>query len=234
MRVNMETLAADGTTRPAGGTITAFDAPSGLGVRTDTNGYAGYTTSPRYDSLLAKVIGYSSSPRFEDAVTRTYRALSEMRVEGVATNIPLLQSLLQHPDVRAGNVYTRFLDDHLPELLAPDEAHRRLFFEEPAAASQPGRGLAGAKVDAVDPLAVLDYGKSGAPTTVAPTPEAAPIVIASEGPPGTVPVAAPMQGTIVSVLVAEGDMVRRGQELIVNGGDEDGARDRRRGERPRP
>ena len=214
-RVNLETLAADGTPRPAGGTITAFDAPSGLGVRTDTNGYAGYTTSPRYDSLLAKVVGYSSSPRFEDAVTRTYRALSEMRVEGVATNIPLLQSLLQHHDVRAGNVYTRFLDDHLPELLASDEAHRRLFFEEPAAASQPGRGLAGAKVDAVDPLAVLDYGKSGAPATAAPTPGAAPIVIASDGPPGTVPVAAPMQGTIVSVLVAEGDMVRRGQELIV-------------------
>ena len=212
-RVNMETMALDGSTRPAGGTITAFDAPSGLGVRTDSCGYSGYATNPRYDSLLAKVIGHSASSDFEDAVERTYRALSEMRVEGVATNIVLLQSLLRHPDVRGGRIYTRFLEDHLAELLEGDAAHRRLFFEkQPAPAA--GRGLAGAKVDSVDPLAVLDYGKTGTPTSaaVAAEPVAA---VASEGPPGTVPVAAPMQGTIVSVLVAEGDRVRRGQELIV-------------------
>ena len=61
-RVNMETMAADGSTRPSGGALTAFDIPSGPGVRTDTFGYAGYRTSPSFDSLLAKVVGYSPSP----------------------------------------------------------------------------------------------------------------------------------------------------------------------------
>src|SRR5262245_45889 len=55
-RVNMETMQADGSTRPAGGAITAFDPPSGPGVRVDTFGYSGYQTTPNFDSLLAKVI----------------------------------------------------------------------------------------------------------------------------------------------------------------------------------
>ena len=216
VRVNMETLAADGTPRPAGGTLTAFEPTSGLGVRTDTFGYAGYTTSPHYDSLLAKVIGHAPGG-LADALTRTDRALSEMRVEGVATNIPLLQALLQHPEVRAGRLYTRFLDDHVGELLeAQNEAHRRLFFEEQLV-DTPGRGLAGARVDTTDPLAVLEYGKSGgaagAPSAVAAPVAAPPPTLA--GPPGTVAVTSPMQGTIVSLLVAEGDRVRRGQDLLV-------------------
>ncbi len=216
VRVNMETLDDEGTPRPTGGTLTAFEPASGLGVRTDTFGYSGYTTSPHYDSLLAKVIGHASG-EFTDALTRTDRALAEMRVEGVATNIPLLQALLQHPDVRAGELYTRFLDDHLGELLAAQkEAHRRLFFEEQVPDSA-GRGLAGARVDTTDPLAVLAYGKSGdagaAQTAPAPAVAAPPPLVA--GPPGTIPVNSPMQGTIVSLLVAEGDRVRRGQDLLV-------------------
>ncbi len=212
----METMDGDGTPRPAGGTLTAFEPASGLGVRTDTFGYAGYTTSPHYDSLLAKVIGHAPG-EFADALTRTDRALAEMRVEGVATNIPLLQALLQHPEVRAGGLYTRFLDDHLGELLAAQKgAHRRLFFEEQVAGTA-GRGLAGARVDATDPLAVLEYGKSGgavgAQTAQGPEVAAPPPVVS--GPPGTVAVTAPMQGTIVSLLVAEGDRVRRGQDLLV-------------------
>ena len=75
-RVNMETITADGDVRPSGGTITAYEAPSGPGVRTDGFGYSGYTTSPSFDSLLAKVIGHSPSPNFTDAVQRTYRALA--------------------------------------------------------------------------------------------------------------------------------------------------------------
>ena len=59
----METMRADGMAMPGGGTLTAFEPPSGPGVRTDTFGYAGYRTSPRFDSLLAKVIVHSPSPR---------------------------------------------------------------------------------------------------------------------------------------------------------------------------
>ena len=55
-RVNAETPQPDGTVLPASGTLTLFQPPAGRGVRVDTYGYPGYTVSPRYDSLLAKVI----------------------------------------------------------------------------------------------------------------------------------------------------------------------------------
>ncbi len=55
-RVNMETMAADGSVLPSAGTLTVFTPPSGPGVRVDTFGRPGLTPSPRYDSLLAKVI----------------------------------------------------------------------------------------------------------------------------------------------------------------------------------
>ena len=96
-RINMETMLADGTTRPSGGTLSAFDVPSGPDVRTDTFGYVGYSTSPSFDSLLAKVIAHSKSQEFEKAAKKTYRALSDFRIGGLSTNISLLQSPLVVP-----------------------------------------------------------------------------------------------------------------------------------------
>ena len=94
LRVNMESMQSDGTTRPTGGTLTAFEPPAGPGIRVDSFGYAGYRTSPSFDSLLAKVIAHSASDNFTDVVQRAYRALCEFRIEGVATNIGFLQNLL--------------------------------------------------------------------------------------------------------------------------------------------
>ncbi len=221
VRINMETMAPDGTARPSGGTLTAFEVPSGPGLRTDSFGYVGYTTSPSFDSLLAKLIGHSPSADFRDAVTRTYRALCEFRIEGVVTNIAFLQNLLQHPEFVANRVYTRFVEDHIEELVAPGNGtHRQLFFEpapaQPEGAAEPA--LAGAKIDQSDPLAVLHHGKSAAdarpeaqasaPAAASPPPEAA-------GPEGTLALRAPLQGTIVSVDVREGDPVHEGQPLLV-------------------
>ena len=76
-RVHTETLGEDGTVRPTGGVLTAYEQPSGPGVRTDGFGYVGYETNPAYDPLLAKVIAHSPSARFGDALTRASRALSE-------------------------------------------------------------------------------------------------------------------------------------------------------------
>jgi acetyl/propionyl-CoA carboxylase alpha subunit len=92
VRVNMETMAADGTARPAGGTLTAFEPPAGPGIRVDTFGYVGYRTSPRFDSLLAKLIVFSGSGRLADVAAKAYRALSELKIGGVPTNAPFLHS----------------------------------------------------------------------------------------------------------------------------------------------
>ena len=137
VRINMESMRADGSAKPAGGTITAFEAPSGPRVRTDSFAYAGYTTSPSFDSLLAKLIAHSPSPDFADVVTKTYRALCEFRIEGVPTNIGFLQSLLQHPEFIANRVYTRFVEDNIAALVA-ESGHRRLFFDRIDAGSQSG------------------------------------------------------------------------------------------------
>jgi acetyl/propionyl-CoA carboxylase alpha subunit/acetyl-CoA carboxylase carboxyltransferase component len=211
VRINMESVAADGTLRPAGGTLSAFEPPTGPGLRTDTFGYSGYTTSPRFDSLLAKLVAHHSSGDFSAALDRCYRALCEFRVEGVATNIGFLQSLLRHPDVLGNRIHTTFVEEHLSELVAAHSDHPRHFFDSTPAPAAPGH--AGAKIDATDPLAVLDHGR-GAASASAPAIDSGPAAPLA-GPDGSVAVSAPIQGTIVQVDVAEGDSVRADQPLLV-------------------
>ncbi|MEZ4502934.1 MAG: carboxyl transferase domain-containing protein [Dehalococcoidia bacterium] len=209
-RVNMETMREDGSVVPSGGTLAAFEAPSGRGVRTDAYGYAGYATSPRYDSLLAKVIAHASSGRFEDALARADRALAEFRIEGVSTNIPFLRALIEHDEVQGGGVTTRFIDEHLGVLTAAAASMPVVASpaEAPAGSEAPRR--AGARVDAADPLAVLTYGREAAPA-----PRAAARGVAAPALDGAHVATAPLQGTIVSVEVAQGDLVRAGQLLVV-------------------
>jgi len=214
VRINMETMNADGSVRPAGGTLSAFEPPSGPGVRVDSFGYVGYRTSPSFDSLLAKLITHSRSADFSDVVKKTYRALCEFKIEGVATNIPFLQSLLQHQDFLAHQIYTRFVDEHGAELVEVDRtAHQRLFFEPATSVAR-----AGVKLGTTDPLAVLALGKGEGVAEVAQSPApavAAPVMVDVVGPDNTTPVPAPIQGTIVSVEVHDGDTVRKGQQLLV-------------------
>ena len=206
LRVNMETMTADGSAKPGGGTLTVFEPPSGPGVRVDTYGYAGYRTNPNFDSLLAKVIVHAPSPDFADALARAERALAAFRLEGAPSNIAFLRALLAHPDFRANRVHTRFIDEHAKELVAVAAQPQSGLYFQAAAALAPGGRQAGARVDAVDPLAVLSFGKAAQQAT----PEAA-----SDAPEGTVAVRAPMQGTIVSLSVKEGDAVAAGQPLLV-------------------
>ncbi|MDA0353593.1 MAG: carbamoyl-phosphate synthase large subunit [Chloroflexi bacterium] len=215
-RVNMETLGADGSFRPGGGTLTAYEAPSGPGVRTDGFGYVGYQTSPMFDSLLAKVIGHSPSSNLADAIARTSRALSEFRIDGVATNIAFLQNVLAHGDLADGRVHTRWVDEQIAELAAVGEQRHR--FVEPAVATSeaaPAKtsGFAGAQVDKRDPLALFAHDAAvKAERNDAAASHVAPDLV---GPGGSVGLAAPIQGTIVAINVAEGDEVREGQQVAV-------------------
>jgi len=216
VRINTETMGADGSTRPEGGTLTAFDPPSGPGVRVDTFAYAGYTTSPRYDSLLAKLVTHAPAGGFAAAVARSARALAEFRIEGVATNVGLLGNLLALDAFQAGELHTRFVEEHAAEL-AVELDRPRLWFEAPPGAGPGPARRAEARVDAGDPLAVLEHGKSGgAPSRAEPAAVGArPVPERATGPLGTDAVEAPIQGTVVSVDVQEGDTVHLGQQLLV-------------------
>lgn len=209
VRVNTEQMRADGSTLPKGGTLAAFEPPSGPGLRTDTYGYAGYTTSPNFDSLLAKVIAHAPDGDHADAMRRAARALAEFRIEGIPTNAALMQALLGHPDVLANRIHTRFVEEHAAELVASAETMPRLWFEADAAPATNKRG-AGGQVDRSDPLAVLSYGKA--------TSEKGDIqktLQTDQAPSGSTPVAAPMQGTVLALSVAEGDAVAAGNELLI-------------------
>tara|TARA_R110001606_G_scaffold238009_2_gene386039 strand:+ start:8519 stop:11815 length:3297 start_codon:yes stop_codon:yes gene_type:complete len=126
LRVNMETMDASGEARPAGGTLATFEPPTGPGLRVDTFGYRGYRTSPHYDSLLAKLIVHGRGD-YAATVRRGYRALCQFRVAGVDTNIGFLQNLLRRDEVRDNDIYTRFVDDHMAQLVGEGE-HRALHF----------------------------------------------------------------------------------------------------------
>lgn len=214
LRVNAESMAEDASVRPANGTLTVFEAPSGPGLRVDSYAYAGYSTNPRFDSLLAKLIAHSPSPDFAETANKAYRALCKFRIEGVATNLSFLQALLQHPDFRENRLHTSFIEEKSGELAATVRtAHRRLYFERPS----PTRAV-GAKIDARDPLAILHLGKSEPhPVEQLTQDETAQSILGQDfdGPEGTVALRAPMQGTIVSVDVNEDDLVAQGQQLIV-------------------
>jgi acetyl/propionyl-CoA carboxylase alpha subunit/acetyl-CoA carboxylase carboxyltransferase component len=208
-RVNLETMTADGGARPSGGVLSAYEPPSGPGVRVDGFGYGGYRTSARYDSLLAKVIVHA--PDLAGAAAKAYRALCEFKIAGAATNIPFLQAILQSPAFVAGAVHTRMVEEDIAALSEAAAAeHPRLHFD----AAQAQR-RAGAKIDAVDPLAVLAHGKSEGPALdVAPPPEPSAFDDIS-GPDGTTPLRAPLQGTVAALSVVEGDPVRAGQAVLI-------------------
>ena len=206
-RINLESIAADGTVKPGGGTLTAFETPSGRGIRVDSNGYVGYRTSPAYDPLLAKLIVHTGSDRLEDVLTKGYRALCEMHVAGAPTNIAFLQALLTDANVRAGAVDTDFVEANAAALAARAGEQRPHLYFETARQQAPAR--AGAKIDAVDPLAVLAYGQAGQSADASQPPAE------SELPDGMLAVRAPLQGTIVSLAVEDGAAVRRGAQLAV-------------------
>ena len=96
---------------PSAGRITRWDLPGGPGVRIDSHIACGDVVSPHYDSLIAKLIVHGADRR--DALQRARAALSEMRVEGISTNIPLHRNILQDDAFRAGGVTIHHLEKRL-------------------------------------------------------------------------------------------------------------------------
>ena len=95
---------------PDTGEITVYRSGSGKGIRLDGgNAYTGAVISPYYDSLLVKAISIDRT--FEGAVRKSIRALQEMRIRGVKTNIPFLINVLHHPTFIAGKCYTTFIEE---------------------------------------------------------------------------------------------------------------------------
>jgi len=100
---------------PDTGKIDIYRTGSGFGVRLDGgNGFSGAEISPYYDSLLVKVITHSKS--FGDAISKNARALREIKIHGVKTNIGFLLNVLNHETFKKGQCHTGFIAEN-PSLL---------------------------------------------------------------------------------------------------------------------
>jgi acetyl-CoA carboxylase biotin carboxylase subunit len=95
---------------PSPGPIPFYLAPGGAGVRVDSAVYPGYTISPHYDSMIAKLIVWA--PTRQEAIARMKRALTEFAIEGIRTTIPFHLKLLDHPRFIEGDFDIKFLEEN--------------------------------------------------------------------------------------------------------------------------
>ncbi len=97
------------TFTPSPGTINLFHAPGGPGVRMDSHIYSGYKVPPYYDSMIGKLITHGRTR--EIAIARMRTALDELIVEGIKTNIPLLQDIIRDGNFTQGGTNIHYLEE---------------------------------------------------------------------------------------------------------------------------
>lgn len=109
-RINAENPAKD--FRPCPGTIRELHFPGGQGIRVDTDIYAGYTISPYYDSMVAKLIVHGDTR--EEAIAKMQSALGEVIIEGIDTNVDFQFEIISDPKYQSGDFDIEFLSDFSP------------------------------------------------------------------------------------------------------------------------
>jgi acetyl-CoA/propionyl-CoA carboxylase biotin carboxyl carrier protein len=213
VRINAEDPAA-GKFLPSPGPVTALVPPDGFGVRFDTGYLAGDEISQFYDNLVGKLVVWGRDR--DVAIARTIRCLEEMVVEGVATTIPADLAILRHPDFAALEHSTKWVEEVLDlsgvggstELGAPDRDDeagplvlRSTTVEVNAKRFEVKMWVPEAATAAVAPAKKRERrgGSSAGGSSAS----------------GSGNVEAPMQGTIVKVLVEVGDEVEAGTGVVV-------------------
>jgi acetyl-CoA/propionyl-CoA carboxylase biotin carboxyl carrier protein len=219
VRINAEDPTG-GAFTPSPGTITRLVSPGGPGVRLDAGYESGDTVSQFYDNLVAKLVVWGHDR--EAARRRMLRAIDETVIEGVATTLPADVAILSHPDFVSGEHSTNWVEQTLdlsgvvaataaPPTVAPDqgeEAVARVLRD--VTAEIDGRRYQ-VKLWVPDLGDTVSTTGGGGPARGAGPKR--PKATASGAGSGTV--AVPMQGTIVRVMVAEGDTVEVGQTVCV-------------------
>ncbi len=99
------------TFMPSPGLVQLWHAPGGPGIRVDSHIYSGYKVPPYYDSMIGKIIAHGSDRN--TAIARMKNALAEIVIEGIKTNIPLHQEILQHAAFQAGGTDIHYLEKRL-------------------------------------------------------------------------------------------------------------------------
>ncbi len=215
VRVNAENPAG-GAFTPSPGTVTKLVPPGGPGVRLDAGYESGDTVSQFYDNLVAKLVTWG--PDRDAARRRMIRAIEEMTIEGVATTLPADLAILRHPDFVEARHSTNWVEQSLDlgGIGAPPATHSG----DGAGGEAKVRREVTAEVDGRRyrvTLWVPDTGEALPAAGAQPRAPAGrkPKSSASGGAAGSGTVTVPMQGTVVKMLVAAGDVVEIGQTICV-------------------
>jgi acetyl-CoA/propionyl-CoA carboxylase biotin carboxyl carrier protein len=198
---------------PAPGTVTRFVAPEGPGVRVDSGVESGSVIGGAFDSLLAKVI-VTGEDRTQ-ALERSRRVLDELVCEGMATVLPFHRAVVRDPafvgDEHGFTVHTRWIETEFDNTIPPFDGAAETEEEQPRQTVVVEVGGRRLEVSLPGDLAVTGGGGS---TGARATPRRR-----SGGRSATTvsgdAVAAPMQGTIVKVAVADGQRVAAGELVVV-------------------
>lgn len=198
---------------PSPGTISSLAWPAGPGVRVDTGVVEGDTISGAFDSMLAKIIVTGATR--EETLARARRALDETTIEGMATVLPFHRAVLDHPDFAEDfQVYTTWIESEFTE-----------HFARPADATAPAPAAATQEEDQPLERVVVEVGGKrlevvlpaalglGSAKPKARRPRRSGSRPSAGG--GGNALAIPMQGTIVKVAVADGDVVAEGDLIVV-------------------
>lgn len=100
--------------RPCPGRITDMYLPGGKGVRIDSAIYSGCEVSPYYDSMITKLIVFAATRK--EAIAKMHRALGEVIIEGITTNIDFLYEIMERPDYQEGDFTIQYLEKVLKEM----------------------------------------------------------------------------------------------------------------------
>ncbi len=211
IRINAEDPAG-GKFLPSPGPLAHLGPPSGFGVRWDGGYESGDEISQFYDNLIGKLICWGSDR--EIAIARTVRALREFRIEGVTTTIPADIAILEHPDFAAVAHSTKWVEETLdltgisgPTTAPPGQDHDDPNVKRTATVEVNGKRF--------DVSMWVPESQIGAR---APTGKATPRRRSSRSATttaGSGTITAPMQGTIVKVLVEQGAEVDAGETIVV-------------------
>lgn len=197
---------------PAPGTLTAWEPPSGPGVRLDSGYVNGETIPGAFDSLVAKLIVTGRTR--EQAIERSRRALDEFVVDGMPTVIPFHRDVLDNPAYNASggsfDVYTTWIETDYDNQLEPYVA-AGTEADEPAARERVVVEVGGKRIEVVLPgsLGVTAAASGGAKKTKRKSGGGAGAAVSGDS------LTSPMQGTVVKLAVEEGQEVAAGDLVVV-------------------
>jgi len=227
IRVNAEDVTG-GAFRPSPGRVVSLTVPSRAGVRFDAGYQAGDEVLPYYDSLIGKLVIWA--PTRDHAIDRALDCMREFRLDGVPTTIPAATVILDHPDFRSATIGTRWLEDSidLGSLLPAstsgatfDGGSESLAVEEVDADRQEV-WVGGRPYRIPLPLLMITHvGANEAPASQASGPGGSRTNRGRSGSSspkkraGSGTLTSPMQGTVIKVSVAEGQVVEEGEVVVV-------------------